>query len=170
MVLICIEYTHKKTYIYPHQLCTHLSELWFISLFGLSPCHGSQYSLLYLSPSHQTLLKKDSFCLWDNFFSFFINQSTPAVHFNILSKTKGPNSLHKPNAQLNSADYLLVSQPIYQDNSACKLVMSKDLVGEDRVGTFALKIDTLCLFLKQYSSTTHKKDSEAAREFFFLLI
>lgn len=45
--------------------------------------------------------------------------------------------------------------------------MSKDLVGEDRVGTFALKIDTLCLFLKQYSSTTHKKDSEAAREFFF---
>lgn len=30
-----------------------------------------------------------------------------------------------------------------------------------------LKIDTLCLFLKQYSSTTHKRHSEAARDVFF---
>ena len=151
------------------QLCIHLSELWLISLFDLSHCYVSQYSLLYLSPSYQTLLKKDSSCLWNNFssFFFFINQSTTAVHFSILSKTERPNSLQKPNAQLNSADYLLVSQPIYQDNSTCKLVMQKDLVGEDRVGTFALKIDTLCLFLKQYSSTTHKRHSETARDFFF---
>lgn len=158
----------------PSQLCTHLSELWLISLFDLSHCYVSQYSLLYLSPSYQTLLKKDSSCLWNNFsflfFFFFINQSTTAVHFSILSKTERPNSLQKPNAQLNSADYLLVSQPIYQDNSTCKLVMQKDLVGEDRVGTFALKIDTLCLFPKQYSSTTHTRHSEVARAFFFFLL
>ena len=151
-----------------HQLCMYLFELWFISLFDLSHCCVSQYSLLYLSPSYQTLLKKDSSCLQSHFFSCFINQSTTEVHLSILSKTKRPNSLPKPNAQLNSADYLLLSQPIYQDNSTCKLVMQKDLVGEDRVGTFALKIDTLCLFLKQYSSTTHKRHSEAARAFFFL--
>lgn len=153
------------------QLCTRLSELRLISLFDLSHCYVSQYSLLYLSPSYQTLLKKDSSSLWNNFSSFFfINQSTTAVHFGILSKTERPNSLQRPNAQLNSADYLLVSQPIYRDNSTCKLVMQKDLVGEDRVGTFALKIDTLCLFLKQQSSTTHKRHSEATRDFSFWLI
>lgn len=113
--------THVKSIYTPTM---HIS-LWTVVhfLIWLSCWCVSQYGLLYLSPLRPTLLKKDSSCLWNNFSSFFINQSTAAVCFSSLNRTKGPSSLQKPNAELNSADYLLMSQPIYQDNSTCKLVM-----------------------------------------------